>query len=64
MAKFPKMFFIKYEDGGTGPDYPVPYDTPLAAAELGEKITVGVYRLVEKQVVEGVVDVSKKRKVA
>ena len=64
MPKFPKTFFIKYENGGSGPDYPACYDDPMACCEMGEKITIGVYKLVETQVVEGVVDVSKKRKIA
>jgi len=61
MPKFPKTYYVKFESGGDGPDYPVPYDTAMGCAELGERITVGVYRLVETQVVEGTIEVSKKR---
>lgn len=54
MPKFPKTLYAKYEDGGSGPDYIGTYDDPVYAAEMGEKIAVGVYELIETVSVKGV----------
>jgi hypothetical protein len=61
MAKFPKVLHVKWEDGGTGPEYLGAYDNPMDAAELGEKIKMGVYRLEGVQEVEGVIETRKTR---
>lgn len=52
--KFPKKVFIKFEDGGNGPDYMVPHSDPIDAAEMGQRIKVGVYTLTETVEVKGV----------
>lgn len=52
--KFPKNVFIKFEDGGSGPDYMLPYSAAIEAAEMGQKIKVGVYTLTETIEVKGV----------
>ena len=54
MPKFPKTFYVKYEEGNNEPDYPVCYAAPIEAAELGETVTVGVYTLTETMTVKGV----------
>ncbi len=55
MAKaFPKTLYVKVEDGGTGPDYFGTYSAAIEAAELGEKIKVGLYTLTETIEVKGV----------
>jgi coenzyme F420-reducing hydrogenase beta subunit len=63
MAKFPKTLFVK-EDRTEGEAFFIADKDILGHAQMGEKITLGVYRLVETQVVEGVIAVSKKRKAA
>jgi len=56
MAKaFPKTLYMKIENGGSGPDYFNAYEDVIDAAEMGEKIKVGVYVLSETQEVKGVV---------
>ena len=57
--KFPKALYIKFEDGGTGPDYMAPYSNMMDAAEMGQKVKVGVYRLEGIQEVEGVIETRK-----
>lgn len=52
--KFPKKVFIKFEDGGSGPDYMVPYSAVIETAEMGQKIKVGIYTLTETIEVKGV----------
>lgn len=52
--KFPKNVFIKFEDGGTGPDYMNTYSAAEDTAEMGQKVKVGVYKLVETIEVKGV----------
>lgn len=52
--KFPKKVFIKFEDGGSGPNYMMPYSAPIEAAEMGQKIKIGVYTLTETIEVKGV----------
>jgi hypothetical protein len=59
MAKFPKTLYAKIEDGGTGPAYVGTYDNIMDAAEMGEKITIGVYKLEGVQYVEGVIETRK-----
>ena len=56
MKKFPKTMFAKREKDPSGPDYFVLHDDPLTAAELGVKETVGIYKLVGTQQIEGVVE--------
>lgn len=51
--KFPKKLFVKIEaDGDT--EYCVPGESLEQLAEMGEKIRIGVYQLVETGYVEGV----------
>jgi len=52
--KFPKQIFIKFEDGGTGPDYMSAYSAAEDTAEMGQKVKIGVYALVETIEVKGV----------
>lgn len=59
--KFPKVLYVKIEDGGTGPDYLAPYKNLADAAEMGVKIRVAAYKLQGTQDVEGVVETSKSR---
>lgn len=55
MAKgFPKTLYVKVEDGGSGPDYLMPYEDAVDTAEMGKKIKVGVYTLTETVEVNGV----------
>lgn len=54
MKKFPKMLFVKREHDDTT-DYFVPHENVLDAATLGEKMKVGVYKLIGTQEIEGVV---------
>lgn len=54
MAKYPKQVFLKYEDGGNGPDYLVAYDAAIQCAEMGNTVKVGIYKLIEVQTVKGV----------
>ena len=54
MPKFPKTYYVKFEDGGSGPDYPACYHTPVEAAEMGETVRVGVYTLTETMTVKGI----------
>ena len=58
MTKLPKTLFVKIETPENGPSYPVCDSEITSLVEMGEKLTIGVYQLVEKQVIEGVVDVS------
>ena len=57
--KFPKTLYAKYESGGTGPEYIGTYDSLMEAAEMGEKIKIGIYKLEGVQEVEGVVEARK-----
>lgn len=52
--KFPKTLYMKRESGGTGPDYLNAYPSAWEAAEMGQKIRVGVYVLKETIEVKGV----------
>lgn len=52
--KFPKKVFIKFEDGGSGPDYMVSHGAAIDAAEMGQKIKIDVYTLTETIEVKGV----------
>lgn len=54
MPKFPKNYYVKFEKDNSGPDYPVCHVDPIDAAELGQKITVGVYTLTEVMTVKGI----------
>lgn len=55
MAKaFPKKIIIKWENGGNEPDYMVAYRDAVDTAEMGQRITVGVYTLAETVEVKGV----------
>jgi hypothetical protein len=62
MRRLPQTLCVKLEKGtGGGDDYFV-VDTDLAGmVEMGEKVQVGVYRLVETKTVSGVAEVSNKR---
>jgi hypothetical protein len=60
MARFPKTLYAKWESGGSGQDYICTYDTECETAEMGEKIKVGVYQLVETRTVEGIVKTHKR----
>lgn len=57
--KFPKALYIKFESGGSSPDYMAPCANIMDAAEMGTKVKVGVYRLEGVQEVEGVVETRK-----
>lgn len=59
--KFPKVLYVKIEDGGTGPNYLAAYDNLADAAEMSVKIRIASYTLVATQNVEGVVETSKAR---
>lgn len=55
MAKaFPKTLHLKVEDGGSGPDYLMPYADLIDTAVMGKTIKVGVYTLTETVEVKGV----------
>lgn len=57
--KFPNELFVKYEDGGSGPDYLGTYQTPAEAAGMGEKTKVAIYRLYEVHEIGGVVNIKR-----
>lgn len=63
MKAYPKKLFVKWEDGGTGPDYLNAASEVADHAVLGERIKVGVYQLVETQDVKGVAVLSGKKTV-
>lgn len=54
MKAFPKTIYAKIEAGGSGPDYLLPCESLVEAAEMGERIKVGVYTLTETVEVKGV----------
>ena len=54
MSKFPKCLFVKQENDGHC-DYFASDVTLTNFAEIGQKVRVGVYELVETREVEGVV---------
>lgn len=59
MAKFPKLLYVKREDGGTGPDYFSASEDAGGMVEVGEKVTMGLYVLRELRAVEGIINDSK-----
>lgn len=61
--KFPKVLFVKFEDGGTDPDYLAADSDLYALAEMGIKHKVGIYRLDEVTDVEGVVRTGQSKQV-
>jgi hypothetical protein len=64
MPKFPKSLCVKIEtDTSAGTEYFVATEDIDGMVEMGEKIPVGVYKLVEIKTVEGVAQVSKKKTV-
>jgi len=56
MKKFPKQLTVKREKDNNGPDYLVAYENALQATELGVKTTVGIYKLIGTQEIQGVVE--------
>lgn len=50
MNKFPKKLFVKYGDGGSGPDFLDPHLAIDTMVDAGQRVKVGVYEL--KEVVE------------
>ncbi len=59
--KFPKVLYVKVEDGGSGPSYLGTYENLADAAEMGVKVRIASYTLAATQDVEGVVETSKAR---
>lgn len=53
MAKFPKQVFVKWEDGGSGPNFLGTYEDSADTVMTGEKVKVGVYQLVDVLEVTG-----------
>lgn len=53
--KFPTTLYVKFEDGGTGPDYLNPADSLMDLAEMGVRQKVGIYKLTGTTEVEGIV---------
>lgn len=62
MKAYPKTLFVKWEDGGNGPDYLNPVTDVADLAQIGIKTKVGVYRLVETQDVKGMAIISGQKK--
>lgn len=64
VPKFPKTLCVKIEtDASAGNDYFVATEDIDGMVEMGEKILVGVYKLIELKTVEGVAQVNKKQAV-
>jgi len=64
VSKFPKSLCVKIEaDENAGTEYFVAAEDIDGLVEMGEKIPVGVYKLIEIKTVEGVAQVSKKQTV-
>ena len=60
MAKLPKTIFVKHEaDDDDG--YLVVSDNRYELAEMGQKISIGTYQLVETEAVEVVLKTMKRR---
>lgn len=57
--KYPKVLYVKIEDGGTGPDYFSASEDAGGMVEVGEKATMGLYVLRELRAVEGVINDNK-----
>lgn len=53
--KMPTTLYAKIEDGGTGPDYINASPEMMALVEMGEKVKIGVYRLVGLTEAEGTI---------
>lgn len=63
MAKqLPKALYAKIADGGTGPDYVLADDNITSLVEMGEKVKIGVYKLVGFEEAEGVVSTNPRRR--
>lgn len=60
--KFPKVLYVKVEDGGTGPDYFNPDESLLNLTEMGTRHTIGIYKLTGTTVVEGVVSTGQSKR--
>lgn len=59
--KFPKKLFVRFQDGGSGPDYLACDDAMTSMVEVGETVKVAVYELVGTTQAEGVVQTRKPR---
>ncbi len=53
--KLPKALYVKIADGGTGPDWLHADPDLTSLVEMGEKVRIGVYKLVGYEDAEGVV---------
>ena len=62
MAKFPNTVFVKFEDGGTGPDYLCASADIEGMVDVGSKQKVAIYRLESMVECEGVVKTTPARK--
>lgn len=59
--KFPAVLYVKFEDGGTGPDYLMSADSLIDLTEMGQRCKVGIYKLTGTTMVEGVVSTGQSR---
>jgi hypothetical protein len=57
--KFPKTVYVKFEDGGDGPDYLNIGESLIDMIRTGEKAKIAVYELKEVGDAEGVVNAPK-----
>jgi len=53
--KFPQTIFVKYEDGGSDPEYLAASDDVIGMVDVGDKTRVGIYRLESTVECEGIV---------
>lgn len=58
MSKFPKKLYLKREKDGDS-SYLVSHESPDTAIEVGEKVQLGIYKLVATTVAESYVQTSK-----
>lgn len=61
MKALPKALYAKIADGGAGPDYILADADMSALVEMGEKVKIGVYKLVGFEEAEGVVSTKPRR---
>lgn len=59
--KLPKEIYVVWDEPGDGESYLLAAAKKFDHATMGVKKTVGTYRLITEEIVEGVAQVSRKR---
>jgi hypothetical protein len=61
--KYPKNLYVKWEEPGNDQPYLNACDDMSSFVEVGEKTTVGIYKLVATQEIEGMIETRKAKPV-